>query len=107
MAAGAFHGETQERAGRGLHAVGVVLNAKLLINTTAFVGLTMIPIKGRGGALFARGPGQQVAGDLPENEVIEVDVAVKGADDPIAPGPEMIETIGLVTISVRVTRHIQ
>ena len=90
-----------------MNAVGVVFDAVFFIDAAAFVGLAMKTIERRGHLLLARGVGQQVAGDLPEDEVIDPDVAVEGADDPVAPGPEMIEAIRLIPVGVGVTRHVE
>ena len=107
VAAGAFHREPEKRAGRRVNPVGVVLHAELFIHAAPFICLAMQAVEGRRGFLIARGVGQQVAGDLFDDEVVEADVSVEGVDDPIPPRPEMIEAIRLVTVGVGVARDIE
>ena len=107
VAAGAFHREPEKSTGRRVNPVGVVLHAELFIHAAAFVRLAMQAVEGRGDLLIARGVGQQVAGDLFDDEVVEADVSVEGIDDPIPPRPEVIEAIRLIAVRVGVARDIE
>ena len=107
VAAGALHRQTKEGAGGRVNAVGIVLHAKLLIHAAPFVGLAMVPVEGRGQPLLAARTRQQVARDLPDDEVIEAHVAVEGADHPVAPRPHVVRAVGLIAVRVRVARHVQ
>ena len=71
MASTTFPRETQEGGSKRVRAIGDVLDAKLLFDTSAFVRLAVMPIKGRGQDLLLRCIGNQVAGELPRDEPIE------------------------------------
>ena len=107
VATGALHRHPEERAGQGVDAVGVVLDAEFLLHAAALVGLAMQPVERRGETLLSRRVRQQVAGDLPEDEIVDAHVAVEGADDPVTPGPEMVEPVGLIAVGVRIARDVE
>ena len=106
VAPGAFHRQPKKGPRRGVDAVGVVLHAKFLIDAAAFIGLAMIAIESRGQPLLARGVGEKIARKLPDDEVIERQISIEGADDPVAPGPEMIEPVRLIPVGVGIARHV-
>ena len=50
---------------------------------------------------------QQIAGKLFDREFVERQVAVEGADDPLAPLPHVAIVINMIAVGVGVTRQIQ
>ena len=82
-------GQTEEGGAEGLDAVGDVLVAPLLGDAAALVGHAVQPAEGGGQALRPRRAGQQVAGELPGDELVERQVVVEGGIDPVAPRPDV------------------
>ena len=54
-----------------------------------------------------RGPGQQVAGQLPGDELVVRQIGVEGLDDPVAPGPHGAIDVGLVAVGVGVAGQVE
>ena len=51
--------------------------------------------------------GQQVAGDLLDDELVVGQVAVEGADDPVAIEPDLARLVLLVAVGIGITRGIE
>ena len=51
--------------------------------------------------------GQEITGELHDGELVEGEVGVHRADDPIAIGPEIAQIIALKTVGVGVAREIE
>ena len=107
VAARALHGQAEEGRAEGVHAVGHVLDAVLLLGAAALVGLAVQAVEGRGQALLAGRLGQEVPRQLPGHEVVPGEVVVEGADDPVAPGPDAALDVALVAVGVRVARDVE
>ena len=67
----------------------------------------MVALKAGGDALRERGVGQEVAGHLFEDELVEGHVACEGIDHPVAPAPHDAFAIGLVAVGVGITGGIE
>ena len=75
VAAGALERQPEHRRAERVDAVGDVLGAELLFDAAAFVGLAVQPVEGRGDPLVARGVRQEIAGQLPGQELVVGQVA--------------------------------
>jgi hypothetical protein len=64
-------------------------------------------VEGGGDLLLAAGVGQQVAGQLPGQELIVGKVAIERGDDPVAIRRHVSLDIRLVAIGVRIPRQVQ
>ena len=60
-----------------------------------------------GDDLVLRGVGQQIAGELLDDELVVRQVAIEGVDDVIAIRPDLARLVLLVAVGVRVTRRVQ
>ena len=107
MAAGALHGEAEHRGPERVHAIDDVLGAELFFDAAALVRLPVQSIEGRGDPLFARGGRQEIAGELPGEELIVRQVVVERADDPVAIGRHVAVDVGLIAIRVGVSREVE
>src|SRR5689334_5284284 len=58
-------------------------------------------------SLVIRCSRQQVAGELPGEELVVGQVLVERADDPVAPRPDVAVAVGLVAEGVGVAGHVQ
>ena|SRR5436190_1570448 len=85
MTTSAAEGQAQKSCSGGGHAVGDVLGAKFLLDTAAFIGLTVQAVESGGQDLVASRRWHQVTRYLPEGELVIGEVLVKRADDPVAP----------------------
>ncbi len=107
VAAGAFQCETKHRGAECVHTIGHVFRAELLLDAAPFVRLPVQTIECRGNTLIARGPGQQVPGQLPGEELVVRQVVVEGANYPVAVRRHIPLDVRLVAIRVGVAREIQ
>ena len=102
VAAAAFEGEAEEGGAEGGDAVVDVFDAEFFFDAAAFVGLAVEPVEGGGDALVARGVFEEIAGDLPCDELVVGEIVVEGADDPVAPWPDIAVAVGLVAEGIGV-----
>ena len=79
VAAGAFHGESEEGGAEGVEAIGDILDTEFLRDAAAFHLLGVEAIKSCGKNLVAGGIGKQIAGDLPGGELIIGEVVAEGS----------------------------
>ena len=107
VAARAVHGQPQPDGRGGLDAVGAIFGEKFLRNNAAFLVDHVVAVKSRGDFLVKRGIGQEIAGKLFDGELVEREVAVESADDPVAPGPHFAVPIDLIAIAVRKARRVE
>ena len=107
VAAGALEGEAEEGGGEGLHAVRHILHAILLLHAAALGLLLVQAVKSGGENLIVGRFGQEVAGELRGDELVEGKVVVERFDDPIAPRPHLALAIHLEAVAVGVARDVQ
>ena len=84
-----------------------VLGAKLLLDAAALVGLPVQPVERGRDPLLARRVGQQIAGELPGEELVVGQVVVERADDPVAIRRHVALDVGLVAVRVGVAREVE
>ena len=90
-----------------MHPVAHTLLPELLLDGSALARLPVDAIEGRREPLVARRARQQVAGELPGDELIPGQVGVEHADHPIAIRPRVGVAVGLIPIRVRVAGEIE
>ena len=84
VALGALHGETEDGFADGVHAVDDAFDAELFgIGATFLVGHGMTEEAG-GDVVVLGGVGEEIAGDLADDEVVVGHVVVHGLHDPVA-----------------------
>ena len=77
VATRALERQPEHRGAERVHAIDDVLGAKLVLDAAALVRLPVQPVEGGGDALVARRVRQQIAGKLPEEELIVGQVLVE------------------------------
>src|SRR5215468_620739 len=87
VAAAAVEGEAQPDGAGRLGHVHYVIDAVLLGDATALAVDRMIAAERRRQLLLRRCPGQEVAGQLPDGELVERQVAIERVNGPVAPRP--------------------
>ena len=102
VAAAAFEGEAEEGGAVGGDAVVDVFDAEFFFDAAAFVGLAVETVEGGGDALVAGGVIEEIAGDLPCDELVVGEIVIEGADDPVAPWPDIAVAVGLVAEGIGV-----
>ena len=102
VAAAAIVGETHPDGSDGLGHVHDVVDAVFLGDASAFPIDGVVAEEAGGEFLLEGGIGNEVAGDLPDGEVIVGEVFVEGLDDPVAPGPHGPLVVALEAIGVGV-----
>ena len=107
VTARALERQAEHRGAEGVDAVEDVLGAELLLDAAAFVGLAVQAVERRGDALVARRVGQEIARELPEEELVVGQVLVEGADDPVAIRRHVAIEVGLVAVGVGVAGKIE
>ena len=96
-------GETHPDRAGGLGHIHHVVHAVLFRDSSAFAIDRMVPQEAGGELLLGGGIGQEVAGQLPDCELIPGDVSVEGVDHPVAPWPHGAFAVALVAVRVGVT----
>ena len=91
----------------GVHAVEHRLHAELLGIDAAFLVDHRVAQKAGGDDLVLRGVGQQVAGELLDDELVVGQVAVEGVDDPVAVEPDEARLVLLEAVGVGVARGVE
>ena len=107
VAAAAFERQAEESGAHRVHAIDHVGHAVLLLDDAALLVLHVQPIERRRQALFLGGVGQQVAGQLPGDELVERQILVERLDDPVAVGPHRPVAVHLVAVRVGVPGQVQ
>src|SRR5262249_5697617 len=88
VALAAADGHAEPDLAGGVDAIDAGLDAALLLIDAAFLGGQRVAVDAVGDLLSQRGARQQVAGQLLDGELVERQVAIERADEPvpIAPG---------------------
>jgi hypothetical protein len=107
VAAGAFEGEAEEGGAEGGGAVVDVVDAVFLLDGAALAFLRVEAVESGGEDLLVGGAGQQVAGELPGDELVPREVAIEGADHPVAPGPHLALAVDLEAEAVGVAGDVE
>jgi hypothetical protein len=107
VASAALEGQPEEgRPERG-HPVHHVGDPELLFNDPALLVLHVQPVERRRQPLLLGGIRQQVAGELPGEELVEPLVAVERPDHPVAVRPDGPRLVVLVALGVGEPGHVQ
>ena len=94
----------------GAHRVGAVDTVPredFVVDRPVFVGGDVQPVESRGDAVAVGGAGQQVAGELPGDELVVGQVVVDRVDDPVAVGPHLAVIIQVQSVGVGVADQVQ
>ena len=103
----ALDAHAQQRASERVHTVGDVLDPILLRDDAALLALHVVAIEAGGQPLLVGGRRQQVARQLPRDELVERQVAVEGANHPVPPRPHGPHPVVLVAVRVGVPRDVE
>ncbi len=107
MALGALDGQAEDPLADAVHAVEHGLHAELLGIDAPFLVDHRIAEEARGDELVLAGAGEQVAGDLLDDELVIREVPVQGVDDPIAVGEDLPGLVLLVAVRVGITSGVE
>ena len=107
MALGAVQGEAHPGGSRGADAVDHGVEAVFVRIGAAFFVEHRVAVEARGDEVVGRGAGQQVAGELPDAELVVGQVRVEGLHDPIAVGPDGAGTVLLEAVGVGVAGEVE
>ena len=97
----------EQRRAHGFHPIKIILRLKLRRNRTALGGGGIHPHKAGGHLLFQRGLRQHVAGQLPDEKLIERLIPVEGAHHPVAVGVNGAFVVEVQSVRVAVAHGIQ
>ena len=107
VADGAAGGHAEEELAEGFGAVAGVEDFVFLVDDAAFVGGDVAAAEAGGDLLLQRGVGEQVAGELLDDELVERHVVVEGADDPVAVGPDFAVVVEMDAVGVGVAGGVE
>ena len=107
MALGAGHRQTQPGGGCRVDPIEENHIALLLGNRSTFSVEQMVAIESAGDLLIDGRIGQQVAGKLPEGELVEGEVFIQGPYHPIAPEPLPCIAVLLESIAIGIAGSIE
>ena len=107
VALGALQGEAQPRGAGGGHPVHHGMIAEFQRIDAAFLVQHRVPVEPGGDELVGGGIGEEIARNLFDCELVEGQVGVERADDPVAPGPDGAAAVLFITIGVRITGQIE
>ena len=107
MAHGAAGGEAHPDGDGGVRAVHGVAEDELLIDAAAFTGGDVAAIEPGGYLLIHGGIGQEIAGELPDGELIVGKVLVEGANHPVAVGPHAAFVVEVQAVGVCIAGGIE
>ena len=107
VAAAALERQAEEGGPEGRDTVVDVIDAILLLNASPLRLLLMEPIEGGGEDLLVAGIGEEIPGELPGDEIVPGEIAVKGPDHPVAPPPHRSIAIDLEAVAIGVARQIE
>ena len=107
MALGAGHRQTQPGGGCRVDPIKENHIALLLGNRSTFAVEQMVAIESAGDLLIVGRIGQQVAGKLPEGELVEGEVFIQGPYHPIAPEPLPSIAVLLESIAIGIAGSIE
>ena len=107
VAAGAAGGQAEEDGAVGIDLVDDVADVDLLLDRAAFVGRNVAAVVAGGDDLVGGRVGQQVAGQLLDDELVEGLVGVEGVDDPVAVGPDLAVVVEVQAVGVAVAGGVE
>ncbi len=107
VALGTLHGEPQECGGSGVDAINEVLDAVVLIDDSAFVGSGIVAKKSGSHLLWVGSPRQQIARQLPGNEIAVGQIVVEGGYHPVPPGIDAAGMILEEAVRIPIARHVE
>ena len=107
VALGARHRQAEPGGGGGVDPVEQVHEPLFLGDRAAFPVQEMIAVESAGDLVLGRGPGQEIAGQETDGELIERHVVVQGLDQPVAPDPLPGVAVLLEPVAVGVTGGIE
>ena len=107
VAAGAADGHAEEDGAGGVGAVLIVHGLHFVGDDAAFVRGDVAALEAAGDLLLHGAVGEQVAGHLPEDELIEAEVFVEGLDDPVAIGPHFAVVIDVEAVGIGVAGGVE
>ena len=107
VALGALQGEAQPGGAGGGHAVHHGMIAEFQRIDAAFLVQHCVPMEPGGDQLVGGGIGEEIARNLFDRELVEGQVGVERADDPVAPGPDGAAAVLFITIGVCITGQIE
>ena len=84
-----------------------VIDAVFFLDRAAFRFLLVQAVESRGQDLIVAGPGEQVAGQLPGDELVPGKIVVESTDHPIAIRPRVALAIDLKAVAVGITSHVE
>ena len=107
VTAAAVEGQAHPNSADGFGHVEDIVDAVFLGDGSAFPVDGVVAEEAGGDFLFEGCLGEQVAGDLPDGEVIVGKIAVEGLDDPVTPRPHGSFGVALKTIGIGVAGGIK
>ena len=106
VAAGAAHRQPHEGSADGIGPVSYVLYPELFGDDAALRVLLVVAVEAGGQYLLGGGVVQQVAPQLPLDELVVGQVLVVRLDDPVAVGPHRVVKIIQVALRIREAGHV-
>ena len=91
----------------GVHAINRRRHAKLLVIRAALGVDLGVAMKCRRDLIRQRGVRQQISGELADGELIERQILIQGADDPITIRPDGAQRVFLITHRISIARRVQ
>ena len=102
VASGAADGQAEEHGAVGVDLVDDVADVDLFLDRAALAGRDVAAVEAGGDHLVEGRVGQQVAGELFDDELVERLVGVECVDDPVAIGPHLAEVVEVKAVGVAV-----
>src|SRR5690349_15255730 len=102
MAAAATDGQPEPHGARRLQPVGDIFNTIFLVDDAGLAGDHVVAVEA-GGDDRVEGLGvgswrEEIAGELPDRELIVGNILIEGADHPVAPGPRLPRVVAEITV---------
>ena len=107
VAASAFERQTKKCRCKRLNPITNILDSILLLDTPPLRLLLMQAIERGRKDLIVGCIGNQIAGKLKLDEVIEGEIVIKSSDNPISPCPHIAFPVHLESIAVSIARHVE
>ena len=107
VAAGTAGGQAQEDGSVGIDLVDDVADIDFLFDRAPLAGRDVAAVEAGGDHLVGRRIGQQVAGELFDDEPVERLVGVEGVDDPVAIGPGLAIVVEVQAVGVAIAGGVE
>ena len=107
VAARAAEGKAEEDGGRGFDAVDDLFGEVFLGHNAVFGVNAVVAVEAGGYDLGGRGVGQEVAGELLDDELVVGLVGVEGVNHPVAPAPHVARAVVLIAVGVGVAGGVE